>query len=360
MTPARILAVAVALVAALVAAPGMSEARLSAQATVNLDEAIGRARTMVENGNGRGGRLMLDSLVQQASTSAPALGELLYWRGLLAESGADAERDWRRLLLEVPMSPRAEDAMLRLAQLELLRGKPMESRAFLETMVRDYPDPASQARAHYWLARAWSDENDTPRACGALEVVLRDAPQNAVELRAQADALRGQCRGVTAMSPLTSATRTVTVPGTVVQAAEPPRQEVVAQAPPVVRDTTPTRVVPTPVPVASPPSTPPPRAAAQPAPTRVEPAPSSSTQTGSTARPANARFSVQLAAYQRRDQAEALVRTLAGRNIDARVDGDAAPFRVRTGYYSTRTQAANRLAELKRGGHDGFVAELTP
>ncbi len=314
---------ALALAVALALTPVVSEARLSAQSTVNLDEAIGRARAMVESGNGRAGRLMLDSLVQQASTSAPALGELLYWRGLLAESGADAERDWRRLLLEVPMSLRAEDAMLRLAQLELLRGKPVESRAFLETMVRDYPDPSSQARAHYWLARAWSDQNDTPRACGALEVVLRDAPQNAVELRAQADALRGQCRGVTAISPLTSATRTVAVPGTVVQAPEP---------------------------VSSPPATPPARTSAEPA----------SRQSASTSRPANARFSVQLAAYQRRDQAESLVRTLAGRNIEARVDGNAAPFRVRTGYYSTRTQAVNRLAELKRGGHDGFVAELTP
>ena len=340
----------IALGIAFVGAPFVTGTRLSAQGSVNLDEAIGRARTMVESGNGRAGRMMLDSLVQQASTSAPALGELLYWRGLLAESGADAERDWRRLLLEVPMSPRAEDAMLRLAQLELLRGKPVESRAFLETMVRDYPDPSSQARAHYWLARAWSDQNDTPRTCGALDVVLRDAPQNAVELRAQADALRGQCRGVTAMSPLTSATRTVTVPGTVVQAAEPPRQEVAAQAPPpsqtppVVRDSTPTRVVPTPAPTTPVVSRPP--VASPPAAT--------------SARPPNARFSVQLAAYQRLDQAETLVRTLAGRNIEARVDGNAAPFRVRTGYFSTRTQAANRLAELKRGGHDGFVAELTP
>jgi cell division protein FtsN len=192
--------------------------------------------------------------------------------------------------------------------------------------------------------------------------VLRDAPQNAVELRAQADALRGQCRGVTAMSPLTSATRTISVPGTVVQAPEPPRQQVVAQVPPVARDTTTPLVVPAPVssPPAAPPAAPPARAAAQLPTAQTAAAQSAAAESGSPARPANARFSVQLAAYQRVDQAESLVRTLAGRNIEARVDGKAAPFRVRTGYYSTRTQAANRLAELKRGGHDGFVAELTP
>jgi len=69
---------------------------------------------------------------------------------------------------------------------------------------------------------------------------------------------------------------------------------------------------------------------------------------------------VQLAAYQRLDQAQQLVRQLVTRNIDARVDGTVAPFRVRTGYFVTRAQAAARLAELKSQGHDGFVAERTP
>jgi len=84
------------------------------------------------------------------------------------------------------------------------------------------------------------------------------------------------------------------------------------------------------------------------------------TASASTTIPANARYSVQLAAYQRLDQAQQLVRQLVPRNIDARVDGTVAPFRVRTGYFTTRAQAAARLAELKAQGHDGFVAERTP
>ncbi len=322
----------------------VNSASLSAQQTVNLDEAIGRARAMVESGDGRAGRSMLDSLVQQASVGTPALGELLYWRGLLSEASIDAERDWRRLLLEVPMSPRAEDALLRLAQLELLRGKPAASRALLEQMIGGYSDPSTQARAHYWLARAWFDENDKPRACGALNVVQTNAPANAVELRTQSDALRSLCRGVSAIAPsvvapIIAAAVTLPPPPAAVQ------DSVVVRAPPA-------QVAQTPPPIAAPPTTTQPVATPPGAKPPVAAPPVSAR--------ANARFSVQLAAYTRRDQADALVRTLATRNVDARVDGNANPFRVRTGYFATRAQAAARLAELKQQGHDGFVAELTP
>jgi cell division septation protein DedD len=283
------------------------------------------------------------------------------------------------------MSPRAEDALLRLAQLEQLRGNPGQSRGFLEQLVREYREPASQARAHYWLARAWFDENDRARACGALAVVRRDAPSSAVELRTQAESLQSQCRGVTAVSPISEAVAT----GGGVAGGEAAMRDSLARAA-AVRDSlaretaardaaardaaardaaardaaardaarrdsiaaaqrdaaaAATRDS---IAAAA-------RAAAASA-TTTPPASRSST----SARPAGARFSVQLAAYARLDQAEALVRTLAARDIDARVDGTTQPFRVRTGYFTTRASAAARLAELKRQGHDGFVAELTP
>jgi cell division septation protein DedD len=372
--PVLVLALAAQVAATTIATVAHAQAS-GTTVTVNLDEQIGRARLLVESGSGRAGRLLLDSLIQQASVGTPALGELLYWRGLLSESGADAERDWRRLLLEVPMSPRAEDALLRLAQLEQLRGNPGQSRGFLEQLVREYREPASQARAHYWLARAWFDENDRARACGALAVVRRDAPSSAVELRTQAESLQSQCRGVTAVSPISEAVATgggvaggaAAVRDSLARetaardaaardaaardaaardaaARDAARRDSIAAAQrdaaaAATRDS---------IAAAA-------RAAAASA-TTTPPASRSST----SARPAGARFSVQLAAYARLDQAEALVRTLAARDIDARVDGTTQPFRVRTGYFTTRASAAARLAELKRQGHDGFVAELTP
>jgi hypothetical protein len=290
----------------------------SAQATAT-DEAVARARMLVESGNGRAGRLVLDSMVNASGVATPALGELLYWRGLLSESSTDAERDWRRLLLDAPMSPRAEDALLRLAQLEQMRGRPAASRALLDRLVREHREPASQARAHFWLAKAWFDENDRPRACGALDVVRREAPPSAVELRTQADDLHSRCRGVTPVTALV---------------AEAPRGAALAR------------------PVATIDST---RVDESVAPGR------NAAGRDAAGRPADARFSVQLAASNTRIQADQVVQRLAVRGIEARVDGEVAPFRVRTGYFTTRAQAAARLVQIRSQGFaDAFIAELTP
>jgi cell division protein FtsN len=322
---------------------------LAAQEVASIDQVVGRARALVESGNGRAGRMLLDSLVSRTPVGTPALGELLYWRGLLSESGSDAERDWRRLLLEVPMSPRAEDATLRLAQLELTRGRAVAARTLLERMARDYSAPASQARAHFWLARVYFDENDKSRACGALDVARRDTPAGAVELRTQVEDLRSRCRGVTSVAPI----------AVIAAAAQPP-----VAAPPAVTAQAQTSPVQTP-PVQTPPVQTPPvqTPPAQTPPAQTPPAqapPTTAPSTTNTARPANARYSVQLAAYSRADQAADLVRKLAPRGVEARVDGAVNPFRVRTGYFATRAQATARLAELKAKGIDGFVAELTP
>ena len=72
------------------------------------------------------------------------------------------------------------------------------------------------------------------------------------------------------------------------------------------------------------------------------------------------RYSVQLAAYNTRVEAEASVQRLLARGMDVRVDGDVKPFRVRTGYFATRAEAAAVLARLKQQGMDGFVADLRP
>ena len=352
---------------------------------IAVDEAVARARVLVEAGNGRAGRLVLDSLVDASGVATPALGELLYWRGLLAESGTDAERDWKRLLLEVPMSPRAEDALLRLAQLEQMRGRPAASRELLERLARQYREPASQARAHFWLAKAWFDEKDLPRACGALDVVRREVPANAVELRAQAEDLRVRCRGVTAVAPIAVvadgapaaalaatpvADRTALVRDSIARAAavRDSVAQVAAARDAAIRDAavrdaaardaaardsaardsaardSAARNVAARADAVRPPA----------------PPPASTATAAARDRAANARFSVQLAALNTRAQAEQFAQRFVSRGVDARVDGTSAPFRVRTGYFATRAQANARLAELKARGFDGFVAELTP
>jgi N-acetylmuramoyl-L-alanine amidase len=67
-------------------------------------------------------------------------------------------------------------------------------------------------------------------------------------------------------------------------------------------------------------------------------------------------YSVQVAAYNRRAQADNLVTTLKARGYEARVDGDTAPFRVRIGRYATAKDAEAALKRIKAKGMTGFVA----
>ncbi|MCU0627690.1 MAG: SPOR domain-containing protein [Gemmatimonadaceae bacterium] len=75
---------------------------------------------------------------------------------------------------------------------------------------------------------------------------------------------------------------------------------------------------------------------------------------------AAARFVVQFAAYNTRAGAEALVRTLRARGIPARVEGEAAPFRVRAGRYPSRTEAEIAAQGWRSGGQTAIVVPATP
>ena len=71
-------------------------------------------------------------------------------------------------------------------------------------------------------------------------------------------------------------------------------------------------------------------------------------------------YTIQLAAYDTRPAAEQLVRTLATRDVKARVSGSTKPFRVRLDFYRTRQEAVGVAAALKARGIVGFVTEEVP
>ena len=71
-------------------------------------------------------------------------------------------------------------------------------------------------------------------------------------------------------------------------------------------------------------------------------------------------YTVQVAAYDRRPDAEEFARRLTSLGLDARVSGTARPFRVRVGRYATRAEAAAALRELKQRRFDGFVTDAEP
>lgn len=493
-----------ALLLALPAAAALTTSRAGAQIvavrgtpdSVAMDAALARARRQATDGDLAGARLVLDSLATVAEPGSMRLAEVLFWRATYARTAAGAERDYRRIVIEHPLSPRTEDALMRLAQLELARGDQQMAVRHLERLVLEHPESPNRARARYWTARAWMDAGESAKGCAALGEALVSSGGTDAELRNQVRYAGQRCpkgwdaaanASTAASNPATRPavvdTMTVTdaevaramaagvVEGRATAAAEAPRAEPPRQgmqtppresvttlppAPPVARTSTPAPMppslgsttsspaassasLPAPAPAPSsrvdsaagrgaPPNTniaPPSRSAvttsARPASTArppvvvpplatppkgvgtsavagtvvgappsrppsgspsdspSRPAPPSTTPTSvpaatqtsaTTSATTSARsgagagagarrtiYSVQLAAYDTRADAESLVRRLTGRGIDARVSGDVAPFRVRVGRWATRAEAARELSALKAKGHNGWVAE---
>jgi hypothetical protein len=344
------------------------------------DSLFRRARRLVAEGNGAAGRALVDSLLRAADPTTPAHGDALYWHGALASTAAEAERDYRRVIVEYPLAYYADDALLAIAELEQARGDRAGALMHLQRYVKEHPGGADRGVAAFGAARLAFEQRDTKLGCSMIAAARSSAPATDVELRNQIEYYGRQCGSGSAVAsaPTSAPTSSAPVPTPVsapVRAAGPP-----AGAPPVVASTTPARVPPTPA--AAPPRTstaassiPPTRApvSTMPAPVTPKPRPTPTTAKRDSApssppaapprapaSTAGRMYTIQLAAYDTRPPAEALVSKLATRGVKARVSGTARPFRVRLAFYRTRQEAAAEVAALKARGIIGFVAEEVP
>ncbi len=294
-----------------------TSASLAAQGgTVSpLDSTFRRARRMVSEGHGVAGRALVDSLVAAAPAGSTAFGDALYWRGALAETAAAAERDYRRVIVEYPASAYADDALLSIAELEQARGDRAGALQHLQRFVREHPVSPARGTAALAAARLAFEQRDDRTGCGLLNDARGSTTPQDVELTNQIASFKGRCPdagGVVAATP---------------------------RAEPLQGTGTPTTM---PVPTETPTVTTPPRR-------------SSTVAPGVAPVPSRGEYTIQLAAYNTRADADRLVRKLAASRVTARVSGSSKPFRVRLGYYATRAAAQAEVTALRGRGIVGFV-----
>ena len=310
------------------------------------DPVFVRAQALVSDGNGAAGRALIDSVIAATQPTARLYPEALYWRASLASNAADAESDYRHIVVDYPLAPQAEDALLRLAQLELARGDRDGALVHLQRIQRDYPRSKSLARASYWTARVLFEKNDIPRACAANASALAQAGEGEIELRNQIQYQGQRCSSIASVAP--------DPPKPTDAPAGNPAATTTASSTPTVKVTPPTNV-------SVPPTTT--SAAKTESPPVTEKSavskPAVSDTVSPTKKPAtisrSSHYSVQVAAYNRKSEADKLRASLTTRGFQARVDGDVAPFRVRIGRYATLKEAEDALRRIKAKHMDGFV-----
>lgn len=335
------------------------------------DPVFVRAQALVSDGNGAAGRALIDSLIKATPPMAPLYPQALFWRASLASNAADAESDYKHIVVDYPLAPQAADALLRLSQLELARGDRDGALAHLQRIPRDYPRSKLLARASYWTARVLFEKNDIANACAANANALAQADTTQIELRNQIQYQGQRCPAapVVATAPAASTPASNATPPV---ASAPPINEPSASPPapappPLSVEATKDQTASTPAKSVASAKQPvqtsrpkPPTEANDSKPSIVDPTKAPKATVGklatktATAGPTNG-YSVQVAAYPRKADAEKLASTLKARGYAARVDESAAWYRVRIGRYATAKDAEDALKRIKAKHMEGFV-----
>jgi len=286
-----------------------------------------RAQRLVSEGNGAEGRALLDTLLERTEPRSAAEAEGLFWRATLAESWEIAQRDYLRLMLEHERAPRAADAMLRLAQGEVARGDREAALRFLERLAREAPESGARAEAGLWHGRLLIERGSRAEGCGILRLTRGRVRTGALELENQFDYLLRGCP-----SEASAASNAPTTPPVASTPTAPPPATAATTQPPA--STTPAPVAPAPTPTASAPTAP-------------------------TAPAGPTVWSVQVGAFGTKTEADEFAAEVATMGFQTRVDGTAAPFRVRFGRYATRDDAQRAMQDYKtRARADAFLTQV--
>lgn len=332
----------------LVCATSSSDAQATATSAAPNDSFFRRARRMVSEGNGTAGRALVDSLLKKTEEGTTAYGDALFWRGALAETAADAERDYRRVIVEYPLSNYADDALLAIVELEQARGDRAGALAHLQRFVREHPVSPARGVAALAAARLAFDQRDTKTGCAMIADARTSAPATDVELRNQIDYFGSRCTAASAADAPVVQTAPLSPPRDSAPAAPKKKladataKEIKKPASPKPASSAAKTVSAKPV-VKAPPT-------ASPAPEGITPKPAPAATVKS-----KGIYTIQLAAYNTRTDAEQLVKKLESKGVAARVSGTAKPFRVRLDFYPTRQAAQEEVALLKQRGIIGFV-----
>ena len=316
--------------------PSCARAQSTAATASPNDSVFRRARQLVSEGNGVAGRALVDSLLKREQEGSTGYGNALYWRGALAETAADAERDYRRVIVEYPLSAYADDALLAIAELEQARGDRAGALQHLQRFVKEHPVSPARGIAAFAAARLAFEQRDTRTGCAMIAEARTSVSNTDVELRNQIDYFGSRCAGADAGANAPVASVPITsVPATPARDSPPPTlvaprktvAEVVPKTTPLDKPTPPAGV---------------PERATKPA---IK---------------AHGVYTIQLAAYNTRADAERLVTKLGVSGVKARVSGATKPFRVRLDFYPTRQAALDEVASLKQRGIIGFVTTEEP
>lgn len=288
----------VVILAFTVAATGLTAPRVVAAQSapaVDVTALLARMTRRLEAGDTSAARAAADSVLVALPDADVRRAEALFVRATTAAAPAAARTDWLRIAVDHPLSPRVEDALVALTDIEWKAGDRAAAARHLQRLIGTGLTTESGVRGAYRVALPLLQGSDARLACAALDSARAHVPAGQVELANQIGYSARPCESLSIPVGL-------------------PRDTATA---PTADTTKPSR----------------------------KPAAS-----GGRA------WSAQIAAFASRGDALRLAARLSGRGYEARVTTDK-PYRVRIGRFATRADAVALADKLKAQGTTAIVVE---
>lgn len=177
----RILAVTLAILAATTTvAAAQTDARLKTAVQLAA-EGLPDSATTIVNG-----------LLATTPPTDSLYPQILYTQGMIARSTADMQRAFQKVAVEYPTSDWADDALLRLAQMDFAARNYAGAVRGLEQLRANNPSSPLMTSAAYWAARSDFELGKTADGCAWIDRGMASAGTD-VEARNQLAFLQGRC-----------------------------------------------------------------------------------------------------------------------------------------------------------------------
>jgi len=270
----------------------------SAPARAQTDPRLVSAVRAAQEGRGDSARAEIQRLLAATPPTDSLYPQILYTQAMVAGSAADMRRALQQVAVEHAGSPWADDALLRLVQMDYAVRNLESAERNVERLRLDFPATPLLAQAAYWAGRTYFDDNKPAAACRWLADGMAQAG-NDIELQNQLGYLYQRCNLTADTGAAASDSGTAAKPDT-----SPP---------------------------AAPPATP-------------------------AARPA---YRVQIAAVATPEAAEDVAARARGAGFAAVTVREKGLYKVRAGEFATRAEAQAAVGRLKArlGGSPFVVAE---
>lgn len=285
-----------------------------------------------QEGAGDSARAALAKLLDSTPAGDPLIPQILFVAAVTAPTAQEMQRNLQKITVEHALSTWADDALLKLAQLEYASGNLPGSARSLERVRSDYPSSPLIGLTAFWAARTYFDMRQQQTACEWVRHGLGRAASGS-EVRGQLVFFAQRCPTIRAADLVPPpATDSGGGPRDTIRLAAAPVRDTAAAAPP------PQAQVPAPAP--APVTTSPPPAA--------NAGVASNPPAAAAAQPRGPRMvRIQVVAASTQAMADDAVRRLRAMNVESRIVPEGGLLKVRAGAYATRAAAQAALPRIR-------------